>query len=39
MTDQRPQQSEPHVLDQPWRLWSSIAVMGIVLRRHLCSAS
>ena len=23
--------SEPHVLDQPWRLWSTIAVMGIVL--------
>src|SRR6476646_199479 len=31
MTDQRPQQSDPHVLDQPWRLWSTIAVMGIVL--------
>ncbi|MFL6800020.1 MAG: c-type cytochrome [Xanthobacteraceae bacterium] len=23
--------SEPHVLDQPWRLWSSIAVLTIVL--------
>src|SRR5262245_39110131 len=31
MTDQRPQQSDPHVLDQPWRIWSTIAVMGIVL--------
>ena len=31
MTDQRPQQSDPHVLDQPWRVWSTIAVMGIVL--------
>jgi cytochrome c553 len=25
------QTSEPHVLDQPWRVWASIAVMGIVL--------
>src|SRR5499427_8555994 len=31
MTEQRPQQSDPHVLDQPWRIWSTIAVMGIVL--------
>src|SRR6476620_11658585 len=31
MTDQRPEQSDPHVLDQPWRVWSTIAVMGIVL--------
>jgi cytochrome c553 len=31
MTDQHPQQSDPHVLDQPWRIWSTIAVMGIVL--------
>jgi len=31
MTDQRPEQSDPHVLDQPWRIWSTIAVMGIVL--------
>src|SRR6476620_637788 len=31
MTDQRPQHSDPHVLDQPWRIWSTIAVMGIVL--------
>ena len=23
--------SDPHVLDQPWRLWSSVAVMGILL--------
>ena len=26
--------SEPHVLDQPWRIWSSIAVLGILLSRH-----
>jgi cytochrome c553 len=25
------QRSEPHVLDQPWRIWSTIAVMGILL--------
>ena len=31
MTDQRPQQSDPHVLDQPWRIWSTIAVTSIVL--------
>jgi cytochrome c553 len=30
MSDQRPQ-SDPHVLDQPWRIWSTIVVMGIVL--------
>jgi cytochrome c553 len=29
--DTHPQRSEPHVLDQPWRLWSTIAVMGILL--------
>ena len=29
--DARPQRSEPHVLDQPWRIWSTIAVMGILL--------
>jgi cytochrome c553 len=23
--------SQPHVLDQPWRIWASIAVFGIVL--------
>jgi cytochrome c553 len=28
-TDRRP--SEPRVLDQPWRIWSSIAVLGILL--------
>jgi cytochrome c553 len=28
-SDQHP--SEPHVLDQPWRIWSSIAVIGILL--------
>ena len=29
MSDGRP--SDPHVLDQPWRLWSTIAVMGVLL--------
>ena len=29
--DAHPQRSEPHVLDQPWRIWSTIAVMGILL--------
>jgi cytochrome c553 len=29
MSEARP--SEPHVLDQPWRVWASVAVMGIVL--------
>ena len=23
--------SEPHVLDQPWRIWASVAVIAIVL--------
>ncbi len=23
--------SEPHVLDQPWRVWATISIMGIVL--------
>jgi cytochrome c553 len=23
--------SDPHVLDQPWRIWSSVAVLGILL--------
>jgi cytochrome c553 len=23
--------SDPHVLDQPWRVWSTVAVMGILL--------
>jgi cytochrome c553 len=32
MTDaSEPRQSDPHVLDQPWRVWSSIAVLGILL--------
>ena len=26
-----PRISEPHVLDQPWRVWASIAVIGILL--------
>src|SRR6187402_1321987 len=29
MPDDRP--SDPDVLDQPWRLWSSLAIMGILL--------
>ena len=29
--DVHPQRSEPHVLDQPWPIWSTIAVMGILL--------
>jgi len=29
--DIHPIPSEPHVLDQPWRIWSSIAVIGILL--------
>jgi len=24
-------ESEPHVLDQPWRLWASVAIMAVVL--------
>jgi cytochrome c553 len=31
MADETRQTSEPHVLDQPWRMWSSIAVLGILL--------
>jgi cytochrome c553 len=30
MSDQRIP-SDPHVLDQPWRIWASVAVMGIFL--------
>jgi cytochrome c553 len=26
-----PPPSEPHVLDQPWRMWSSFAVVGVLL--------
>jgi cytochrome c553 len=29
--DAHPRRSEPHVLDQPWRIWSTIAVMSILL--------
>jgi cytochrome c553 len=29
MTD--PRLSDPHVLDQPWRIWSTIVVVGILL--------
>ena len=32
--DAHPQRSEPHVLDQPWRIWSTIAVMGILAGRN-----
>jgi cytochrome c553 len=30
MSDQR-LPSDPHVLDQPWRIWSTVAIMGILL--------
>jgi len=26
-----PRVSDPHVLDQPWRIWASVAVIGILL--------
>jgi len=29
--DSAPKPSDPHVLDQPWRLWSSFTVVGILL--------
>jgi cytochrome c553 len=29
--DTPPRRSDPHVLDQPWRIWSTIAVMSILL--------
>jgi cytochrome c553 len=31
MTDQHSPPSEPQVLDQPWRVWASVAVLGILL--------
>jgi len=31
MADADPHPSDPHVLDQPWRIWSSVAVLGILL--------
>jgi cytochrome c553 len=31
MSASDPRPSDPHVLDQPWRVWSSVAVVGIVL--------
>lgn len=31
MAQTQPHESEPHVLDQPWRLWSTIGVLGILL--------
>jgi len=30
MTEQPARQSEPHVLDQPWRIWASVAVISIL---------
>ncbi len=29
--DAHPRRSDPHVLDQPWQIWSTIAVMSILL--------
>jgi cytochrome c553 len=31
MSGQDLRSSEPHVLDQPWRIWSSVAVIGVLL--------
>jgi cytochrome c553 len=31
MADADPHPSDPRVLDQPWRIWSSVAVLGILL--------
>jgi cytochrome c553 len=28
---EQPEPSDPHVLDQPWRLWSTVTVMSILL--------
>lgn len=30
--------SDPHILDQPWRIWSSVAVLGILLAGILLGA-
>jgi cytochrome c553 len=30
MADETHSPSEPHVLDQPWRMWSTVAVLGIL---------
>jgi cytochrome c553 len=30
MTEEPATQSEPHVLDQPWRIWASVAVISIL---------
>lgn len=30
MTEESSRQSEPHVLDQPWRIWASVAVVSIL---------
>jgi cytochrome c553 len=30
MTEQRATRSEPHVLDQPWRIWASVAIVSIL---------
>src|SRR5262245_11341913 len=29
--DNGSQPADPHVLDQPWRMWSTVAVLGILL--------
>ena len=29
--DSSPEVPQPRVLDQPWRIWASVAVVGIVL--------
>jgi len=34
----QPSESEPHVLDQPWRIWATIAVFGIVFSGVLLGA-
>ena len=31
LTMSHDQPSDPHVLDQPWRIWSTVAIMGILL--------
>jgi cytochrome c553 len=38
MVSSGPQPSDPHVLDQPWRIWSTIAVLTIVLTGILLGA-
>src|SRR3954447_23955829 len=38
MPDSDSNPSDPHVLDQPWRIWSSVAVLGILLSGILLGA-